>query len=67
MGPWVPMGPRSLGSLVRSPGIPGPGALGSRGPEPWDPGARSPGIPGALVPEAREEIGREEVSRALAW
>ena len=32
------------------PGIPGPGALGSRGPEPWDPGAQSLGIlgPGAL-------------------
>ena len=28
------------------PGILGPGALGSRGPEPWDPGAWSPGIPG---------------------
>merc|ERR1712185_267796 len=28
------------------PGIPGPRALGSRGPKPWDPGARSPGIPG---------------------
>ena len=38
MGPWDPG--------ARSPGIPGPGALGSWGPEPWDPGARSPGIPG---------------------
>ena len=51
---WVPgiLGPRALGSQgpepwdpgARSPGIPGPGALGSWSP--GDPGARSPGIPG---------------------
>ena len=46
-GAWVP---GILG--VRVPGIPGPGALESRGPEPWDPGAWVPGTPGARTPGA---------------